>query len=1468
MGELMDIATYTLYLDFGSGWEDFTEKILLQEGYVPRVCIGKEGRHEIQTVKVKLQRSAGISARLTQKDDDIPAKLLRDGQLVMTGIVRPYNTSRAVLNRMDPVSLSIMDRSATLEQYVFETKLWTGLSVVDRTDTAKSLIHILFAEAGVENSDILVDFDREESIPYYALSNGEYISDRIQEALYEYGLTYRATVDGKFRILDISTDTIIPGLTLHTTDIRTEFSLARSDNSQKGSIVKWYPVLTKAGAAIFESDIADGGETIASGGVFPSGSDTEGYRLPYDISEYAGTGKLLAIANPALSYTPSSLQVLLYTDFGTDDCSAYLKSNATGTQTITDFKVIADIWYKGSSYSQQIVPGTKPKTYTAKVISDALSALRLARILASRQTFGQQSYGFDSGTVMDPGLVVRVIEDKVSYLDVNLRILSREFDVATGLYRYTAEGISEIDLTTTVERIDMVENALGKPRKGATGDTGSIGPRGLQGLQGEKGDQGIQGVAGADGLTAYSHIAYADDASGGGFSQFPSGKTYIGFYADHTAADSSSPSLYAWSLIKGADGSQGIQGPTGADGLTSYFHTAWSNSSDGSVGFSTTVSSGKLYIGVYSDHTAADSTTYASYSWTLVKGDKGDTGATGPQGIQGLQGPTGSQGIQGPTGADGLAAYNHIAYADDASGGGFSQFPSGKTYIGFYADHTAADSSSPSLYAWSLIKGADGSQGIQGPTGADGLTSYFHTAWSNSSDGSVGFSTTVSTGKLYIGVYSDHSTADSSNYAAYSWTLIKGDKGDTGSPGATGESARDFTVFVSPTTFSLSSRGKVLAAQSVTLYCNKLNIGDEVSVSWASDEDISLSSALDSPVTAIIPEGSTLESFSVSCTVVGFGSKAVTIPGVKNGEAKPLYLGVCAIAPTETSEGPLMGSQVDGGDFYLDTDNIPHWYNGSSWNPVDGNTPNYSQIMASVAGDVIASKTTVPVTSACYGYFKNLSAVDAFLDSLRTRVIKLLSTGKIESDVYEKGVTGFQLLADGTFNAVNASLVSGLFTGLITSDPLTTTTASEAGTAITFDSKTHWLLDEIYSLVPLTESTALQTIAGAYQGKSFTKATKLASGATAIISSATISGSKHGNGYTTVGSTTVPSGSSSFTYSVSVRSSSSKAYGYAKLIVGGSTVATWQAKSTTYVTYTGTLTRSAGTTISVQVQGGDYSISTGDSVDAYGYVSAAFSFMSTLTGKGIFLGYSDGSYGLIGTGVYGNSLTMTGYTPVYNYAKPTAFISGVSSYALNELKAASGTVTLDSEPYTVVGVMRTSGGMSIFHTDGALAFQPGSDPGTYGYYNCTGSYAVIASVVGAEMMNINAKETDVYSIGTIKRFLNIIGKNGIFSNVTIGNSNLGTNGYAMLPNGLHIEWGYVTCSNYGQVHTTSPAYFNVPFTGTHTYWAGVTAGDDTSTNGLFSVGINNRYIGSMTIASYGVNSTTSREWMHWVAIGY
>ena len=179
-----------------------------------------------------------------------------------------------------------------------------------------------------------------------------------------------------------------------------------------------------------------------------------------------------------------------------------------------------------------------------------------------------------------------------------------------------------------------------KGEQGAKGDRGEQGEQGLQGLQGKQGEQGLPGKPGRDGLTAYTHIAYADTAQGGGFSQSPAGKSYVGMYVDHTAADSTSPSAYAWSLIKGADGRDGTPGKPGKDGRTPYLHIAYADTAAGG-GFSQSPA-GKAYIGQYTDYTQSDSSDPSRYTWSRLKGEKGDKGAKGEKGEQGAPGKDGA----------------------------------------------------------------------------------------------------------------------------------------------------------------------------------------------------------------------------------------------------------------------------------------------------------------------------------------------------------------------------------------------------------------------------------------------------------------------------------------------------------------------------------------------------------------------------------------------------------------------------------------------------------------------------------------------------------------------------------------------------------------------------------------------------------------------------------------------------------
>lgn len=121
---------------------------------------------------------------------------------------------------------------------------------------------------------------------------------------------------------------------------------------------------------------------------------------------------------------------------------------------------------------------------------------------------------------------------------------------------------------------------------------------------------GEKGNTGANGQTSHVHFAFADNATGGGFS-LTTPKAYMGWYADFNESASNDPTKYRWSKWKG---DQGAPGKPGADGKTSYFHMAYAESADGRTGFSFK-ESGQQYQGYYTDFTQTSSTDPTKYTW-------------------------------------------------------------------------------------------------------------------------------------------------------------------------------------------------------------------------------------------------------------------------------------------------------------------------------------------------------------------------------------------------------------------------------------------------------------------------------------------------------------------------------------------------------------------------------------------------------------------------------------------------------------------------------------------------------------------------------------------------------------------------------------------------------------------------------------------------------------------------------------
>lgn len=148
-------------------------------------------------------------------------------------------------------------------------------------------------------------------------------------------------------------------------------------------------------------------------------------------------------------------------------------------------------------------------------------------------------------------------------------------------------------------------------------------------------------------------------------------------------------------------------------------------------------------------------------------------------------------------GQDGTSSYIHRKYSDNANGTPMSD-DSNLKYLGIYTGSSATPPTTPTSYTWSKIKGEDGRQGVPGANGSDGRTSYLHTAYANSPTGDRDFSTTNSTGKEYIGTYSDFEINDSNDYRRYKWVKIKGENGRDGNNGRDGRDGKSINENLLP----------------------------------------------------------------------------------------------------------------------------------------------------------------------------------------------------------------------------------------------------------------------------------------------------------------------------------------------------------------------------------------------------------------------------------------------------------------------------------------------------------------------------------------------------------------------------------------------------------------------------------------------------------------------------------------------
>ena len=289
---------------------------------------------------------------------------------------------------------------------------------------------------------------------------------------------------------------------------------------------------------------------------------------------------------------------------------------------------------------------------------------------------------------------------------------------------------------------------------------------------------GKNGNEGTPGLNSYVHIMYAPNSNPTAEEMTKIPDIYMGVYSDNIEADSTDPTKYKWSKIRGEDGTSvnikdvlqseadlpsdatsgdgyligndlwimtdvgtwtKVENFKGQDGKSRYIHIKYSD--DGGLTFTTNggETAGK-YMGVYVDDVELDSTNVSDYTWTQIVG---------------------------------ASSYFHVKYApnNNPTAAEMSEYP--KEYIGTYVDTVEEDSNDPSKYTWVKLEGKDG---VAGKDGINGTTYYFHVKYSDDEGRTFTSNNGEDVGK-YIGTLVDTVEADSNDPTKYKWVKMQGEDG-------------------------------------------------------------------------------------------------------------------------------------------------------------------------------------------------------------------------------------------------------------------------------------------------------------------------------------------------------------------------------------------------------------------------------------------------------------------------------------------------------------------------------------------------------------------------------------------------------------------------------------------------------------------------------------------------------------------
>ena len=269
--------------------------------------------------------------------------------------------------------------------------------------------------------------------------------------------------------------------------------------------------------------------------------------------------------------------------------------------------------------------------------------------------------------------------------------------------------------------------------------------------------------------------------------------------------------LYIWSTQKNGwgdgvpiRGEQGLPGKDGIDGQTTYTHIKYSN--DGKTFTSNNGEDQGSWMGMYTDFSEKDSSTFSDYKWFKVVGLDGEHGIVANLTNDSHIIPVSNDGSTTSNSFTGCETTIELTYKGTKLTDGVTySYTKSSSVSGTWSNGTykvtglSADTGYVDLKA--TYSSVTYTKRFTLSKNVDGKTTYTWIKYADSSSG-AGISDSPD-GKAYIGFAYNKDTPTERDVASdYTWSLIKGEKGNTGATGPQGNDGKTTYTWIKYSDYS------------------------------------------------------------------------------------------------------------------------------------------------------------------------------------------------------------------------------------------------------------------------------------------------------------------------------------------------------------------------------------------------------------------------------------------------------------------------------------------------------------------------------------------------------------------------------------------------------------------------------------------------------------------------------------------